>query len=161
MSETSLMYIAHRGNLWGPNPERENSPKYIDEALNLRYKVECDLWVQDGQLWLGHDAPIYHIHNGFIRCRTRGLFIHCKNTEALSFMRSGEFLANYFWHQTDDYTLTSEGFAWCYPGKTPPGNRAIIVLPEEWLAKEAYSEYIKLHQVAGVCSDYVAQLKDS
>ena len=24
---------------------------------------------------------------------------------------------NYFWHQEDDYTLTSEGYVWVYPGK--------------------------------------------
>ena len=24
---------------------------------------------------------------------------------------------NYFWHQTDDFTLTSHGYIWTYPGK--------------------------------------------
>jgi hypothetical protein len=24
---------------------------------------------------------------------------------------------HYFWHQEDDYTITSKGFIWVYPGK--------------------------------------------
>ena len=38
MSDVTL--ISHRGNLDGLNPERENSPDYIDEAISKGYDVE-------------------------------------------------------------------------------------------------------------------------
>ena len=33
------IYIAHRGNTDGPNPNRENDPTYIDEAINAGFNV--------------------------------------------------------------------------------------------------------------------------
>ena len=39
-----MKLIAHRGNIDGPNPERENSPEYIEEALKAGYDVEVDVW---------------------------------------------------------------------------------------------------------------------
>jgi hypothetical protein len=36
---------------------------------------------------------------------------------------------NYFWHQSDDYTITSKGYFWTYPGKKI-SNKSVIVLPE-------------------------------
>jgi hypothetical protein len=49
-----MILVSHRGNISGPNKERENSPQYIQEALDLKYDVEVDVWVND-EIWLGHD----------------------------------------------------------------------------------------------------------
>ena len=54
-----MIFISHRGNLDGLNPDRENSPDYIDEAIKLGFDVEVDVRTKDGQLWLGHDEPQY------------------------------------------------------------------------------------------------------
>jgi len=52
-----MKIIAHRGNLTGPNPLRENSIDYIEEAISEGFDVEIDLWVEDNQCHLGHDGP--------------------------------------------------------------------------------------------------------
>ena len=56
-----MLKIAHRGNLYGPDPERENTIEVISEALALGYDVEIDIWLVDGKLYLGHDEPTYLI----------------------------------------------------------------------------------------------------
>jgi glycerophosphoryl diester phosphodiesterase len=53
-----MILIAHRGNLNGKQPERENSPEYIKEALEKGYHVEVDVWLKEtNNLFLGHDSP--------------------------------------------------------------------------------------------------------
>jgi hypothetical protein len=54
-----MILISHRGNISGPNPERENHPDYILEALQAGYEVEIDVWFVDGKFKLGHDGPQY------------------------------------------------------------------------------------------------------
>ena len=61
-----MKLIAHRGNINGPNPERENSPDYIKEALDKGFDVEIDVWKINGSYFLGHDAPEYRIEFGFL-----------------------------------------------------------------------------------------------
>ena len=53
-----MILISHRGNIMGPNPEQENHPDYIREALNIGYDVEIDVWYTD-KFMLGHDKPQY------------------------------------------------------------------------------------------------------
>ena len=38
-----MKLISHRGNLLGRFPEFENSPKYIDLAIETGFEVEIDL----------------------------------------------------------------------------------------------------------------------
>jgi hypothetical protein len=52
---------------------------------------------------------------------------------------------NYFWHQEDNFTLTSQGYIWTYPDKDVT-NKSIAVLVDKELAPDG---------VAGVCSDYI------
>jgi len=113
--------IAHRGNLWGPNPERENDPNYVNEVLNAPgdFDAEVDLWADCGGLWLGHDGPTYRIPDGWLKDRHARLWVHCKNVQALEYCKIHRDL-NYFWHQNDDYTVTSLGYVWVYPGKPVP-----------------------------------------
>ena len=35
-----MILIAHRGNLKGPNPDKENKPDYLEFAINKGYDVE-------------------------------------------------------------------------------------------------------------------------
>ena len=37
-----MKLISHRGNIDGPQPDRENSPNYINEAIEAGYNVEID-----------------------------------------------------------------------------------------------------------------------
>ena len=60
------LLIAHRGNITGPNPEKENHPEYIDKAIACGYDVEVDVWDVSGKLVLGHDVPQYEIDMNFL-----------------------------------------------------------------------------------------------
>jgi len=53
-----MRLISHRGNINGKNLERENSFPYIQEALQLGYEVEIDIWVINNEVYLGHDTTI-------------------------------------------------------------------------------------------------------
>jgi len=161
MSETPVRLIAHRGNVEGINREKENTLDYIDLAIRLGYDVEVDVWGKEGQfgLWLGHDSPTHHINFDFLVTRIQYLWVHCKNARALYLMREYAPECRFFFHQTDDYALTSWYDIWCYPEKSPYGSHAVIVLPEQWMKLEDLPKYINHFQVTGVCSDSVGQIK--
>lgn len=136
--------IAHRGNTNGPTIH-ENQPWYIDKALDQGYDAEIDVWMIRGKLWSGHDAAQYLITEDFLFRNINHLWIHCKNLEALDyFVKMGDSF-NYFWHQEDDFTLTSHNLIWTYPGK-PTMDWSVIV---DLDGKTKYDCY-------GICSDYVA-----
>lgn len=142
-----MIKIAHRGNFKGPNPETENSPISIGAAIAAGFQVECDVWMNESGIFLGHDAPRYRIDEGFLQDVSEESWFHCKNIEALGWFSNNMPRAKFFWHQNDDYTLTSNGYIWTYPGKTITNN-SIIVLDKKFdldLFKNAY----------GVCSDYL------
>jgi hypothetical protein len=145
-----MILISHRGNINGKKEELENKPQYIDEALSLGYDVEVDVWMIDGVLFLGHDEPQYGINQEWLNSRHEHLWVHCKNIEAIEwFNMIGGF--NYFWHQEDTLTLTSNEYLWVYPGKQPIKN-SISVLPE--MFNDDVSECI------GICSDYIKNYND-
>jgi hypothetical protein len=146
-----MKLISHRGNIDGPNPVRENSPYYIMEALAAGYDVEVDVWYKDDSLWLGHDDPTYPIDISWLLDRQSMLWIHCKNVEAVVFLQECEYEFNYFWHQEDTLTLTSQKSIWVYPGKQPIKN-SIAVMPE--LNQESVVGCV------GVCSDFISSYKN-
>ena len=62
---------------------------------------------------------------------------------------------NYFWHQNDDYTLTSKNNIWSYPGKIYTNNN-VIVMPE-WYNRNW--DTLKVVNCYGICTDYPEKLK--
>lgn len=143
-----MRLISHRGNLTGANPELENSVPYIEAALKKDFDVEIDIWMREDQLYLGHDEPQYEIDFDFLFENKNKLWIHCKNIEVFSHLAWTYNTLNFFWHQTDDYTLTSSGWIWAYPGKmVSKPSKAIAVMPEHY--------GIVISKFAGVCSDYI------
>jgi hypothetical protein len=142
-----MILISHRGNLDGPNKERENSPSYITEALDQGFDVEVDIWVKDDKIYLGHDNPQYEIELSFFYFKK--LWCHAKNIEALLFMVKNN-IPIYFWHQNDDVTLTSNNYIWTYPGKDI--TELSIVLPDG-------IENYQIDNCGGICSDYINKYK--
>jgi hypothetical protein len=139
-----MILISHRGNIDGKKPHLENQPQYIDEAIDLGYDVEIDLWFIDGRVYLGHDEPQYEVDDSWLGERTDKLWVHCKNVESLNWIRST--ILHYFWHEEDTLTLTSENYIWVYPGKQPIIG-SIAVMPER--CNDDVSKCI------GICSDYI------
>jgi hypothetical protein len=119
------LFIAHRGNLAGRVPDSENSPSYIDYALEKGYEVEVDVWVDGGVVFLGHDKPEYRCSTSWLEERSSRLWVHCKNSPAIEVISSTSL--NWFVHENDPYTLTSQGFIWGYPGVEPVGDRFILL----------------------------------
>jgi|TARA_R110001583_G_scaffold38874_2_gene125177 hypothetical protein len=144
-----LIHISHRGNLDGPNAERENHPDYITAAYKLGYDVEVDVWKIGRDFFLGHDAPQYRVDWKFLT--NSAFWCHAKNIEALSAMLNCG--AHCFWHQQDDVVLTNRGFMWTYPGKDL-SRMSVCVMPEQQDFKQDFSVSY------GVCSDYIKRIKN-
>jgi len=143
-----MILISHRGNINGKILERENHPDYIDEAISKGYDVEIDMWWIDGRVYLGHDKPQYEVSDEWLGDRVNKLWIHCKNTELLNWIRSTTL--HYFWHEEDTLTLTSKQHMWVYPGKQPITG-SIAVMPE--MFKDDIGKCL------GICSDYIEKYK--
>ena len=142
-----MILIAHRGNISGPS-KKENSPKHIKKALDLGFHAEIDVWKLEDGFYLGHDSPVYPIDLNFLV--SRNLWCHAKNLEALELMiRCG---IRCFWHEEDDYTLTSTGEIWTYPLKDVVKNSIIVCKDLE--QTKTYAE----KDICGVCSDYVGEI---
>jgi hypothetical protein len=139
-----MKIISHRGNLSGPNQQEENKMEYIDNALSLGYDVEIDLWYINDDFYLGHDEPTYKTNMEFIS--KSGLWIHAKNLEALYQLTKTDL--HYFWHQNDDFTLTSKNFIWTYPNKETTNNSVIVTLENN------LNKFLNL-DIYGICTDYV------
>lgn len=80
--------IAHRGNLDRPNPTEENKIEHIRHAIDEGFHVEVDVWVKDGTVWLGHDAPQHQTDIDFLLSISEHLWAHAKNDEALFVLTS-------------------------------------------------------------------------
>ena len=113
--------------------------------------------MKDQQFWLGHDQAQYPTDLDLLS--RGGLWIHAKNDLAafalLDLYRSQQWL-NFFWHENDARTLTSNGHWWTYPGQSL-SDRSIAVMPE-WHTKDLRS-WAAEQTCAGICSDYVGTLK--
>lgn len=144
-----MILISHRGNIKGKYADKENHPSQIDLCASLGYEIEIDIRLVGNKMFLGHDTPDYEISLKWLESLRNKLWIHCKNTESLQKLSGSDF--NYFWHDKDDYTLTSKGIIWAYPGK-PLTPKSIAVLPELWTEE-------KHLQCLGVCSDFVCRYR--
>ena len=116
--------ISHRGNINGKNELLENNPNYIDIAIELGYDVEVDMWIDNDGFYLGHDEPTYPITFNWLMERSLKLWIHCKDLKTIEELKrleeeNGLRDIHYFFHNTDDITITSYGKLWVYPGKQP------------------------------------------
>jgi hypothetical protein len=145
-----MILIAHRGNFNGKFESYENEPTYIDMAIKAGYDVEVDVWYVNGVLYLGHDKPQYGVDFRWFRDRFMNLWVHCKNVDALIFFRNCGYNINYFWHETDTVTLTSQQYIWAYPGNQPIKG-SIAVMPS--LNNETIKNCI------GICDDDVSKYK--
>lgn len=134
--------ISHRGNVERKIIEEENKVDYVLNAIDQGFDCEIDVWCKN-KLFLGHDEAQYEVPMNFLFSYSSKLWIHCKNLEALEVLSRFKKL-NIFWHQEDDFTLTSKGFIWTYPGKQICRNSVIV--------SDKASSY-KNANCFGVCAD--------
>lgn len=149
-----MKLIAHRGNIFGPNPIEENNPDYINTALIHGFDVEVDVWAQwqpnnmyaPLQWFLGHDGPQYSVSLAFLE--NPRIWCHAKNYLAMIHLNEQD-RVHYFWHQSDMLALTSKGYLWTCDVTCPSNNTVLMATthttpdPTEW---------------GGLCSDWVGEL---
>ena len=142
-----MYFISHRGNIDGIIKANENKPDYINQALASGFEVEVDVRFENDKFFLGHDYNQFEIDKKFLL--NEKLWCHAKTREALIALQ--KIKAHYFWHQNDDYTITSKGFIWTYPGKKLLP-QSICVLPE--------NVNYKTINCLGICSDFILKYKN-
>jgi len=119
-----MKIISHRGNLNGRLQNDENSILAINIALSHGFDVEVDVWFKNKKWFLGHNKTEHEISRSFLE--NKKLWCHAKNLDALRLMIKNKKI-NCFWHQNDNFTLTSKGYIWTYPNKDVT-DKSIIVL---------------------------------
>ena len=144
-----MIYISHRGNLHGLNPARENSLTYIDEAIEAGCEVEIDLRTKNGMLFLGHDTPDYLVSEDWLCERKGKLWIHVKDYFSLVWLQEHDAGYKYFCHESDRYTLTSNGFIWSHDLENKMMNKCIVPL----LSKEQVEGFSQ-REFYAVCTDH-------
>ncbi len=147
-----IRFISHRGNINGNSPSDENNIDYINKALSDGYDVEVDVWLYNNKYYFGHDEPQYETNIEFICRDYQKLWFHAKNKEVLRSLLRFDFL-NVFWHQNDDYTITSKGYIWVFPGKDLVQG-SICVMPE------TIEKVQNLSMCFGICSDYIEKYRN-
>ena len=145
-----MIRIAHRGNFRGVDKERENTIPYLLEAIENGYDVEADVWFEEGKYFLGHDGPEHPVNLSDLFIISDKAWFHAKNYQAL--INLMHLSLHVFFHDKDEYTLTSRGIVWAYSGKTV-GSDGVACMPE------STPGFVVPENVYGVCSDNFESVK--
>ena len=88
-------------------------------------------------------------------CRREHLWIHCKDVATLHEFSTKTSGYNFFFHDKDDYTLTSKQYIWAYPGKSYT-DHTVMVMPE-W-KEDVDWDTLRATNCFGICTDYPQRL---
>ena len=152
-----MRLIAHRGLLYGPDPQRENTIGSIELCLKLGLDVEIDIWYEKGW-FLGHDAPATPVSDSFLT--QPGLWIHAKNMQAceqLPLLSQKHPSLNYFWVEDDSRVLTSQGQWWSSPRARCWPSNSVAVMPEWHISLENLHTCLEWNTMA-ICTDWISLL---
>ena len=144
-----MRIISHRGNLYGQDSLTENSPKQIEQCIQSGFDCEIDLRSHQDCLYLGHDTFQYKIDLNWLIERSEVLWIHCKDSETLTYLKKFGTKLNYFWHETDKLTITTSGYLWCYP------NTFVNHVKAVWLDLGDAVLPNTIPKIYGICGDTV------
>lgn len=146
--------ISNKGNLNGENPELENSPNYIINALANNYQVKINVTYHKYAFYLGEN-PTYKIPQNFLR--DDNLWIQCNDLETLQHITFIHNSSNAFYIKNDIATITKSGIIWLNILSSPSNANSIIYLPEtDW---DAYKH--ELYQCKGICSNFIETIRNN
>jgi len=137
-----MKIISHRGNLTGTS-NHENTKKAFLECFNLGIEVEADIWLKNGDYYLGHDTPSERIEKSFLT--DNPVWCHAKNLAALYRMLNDNI--HCFWHQTDKFTLTSKNYIWTYPNNNL--TEMSVIVSNSLITEKCY----------GICTDFPLKMR--
>ncbi len=145
-----MIYISHRGNIDGVDPTRENRLDYIEDAIGMGFDCEIDLRIKNGEPHLGHDTPDYRVTAEWLKENKNRLWIHVKEYAALVWLMEHCPHCTFFCHESDKFTLVSNGWVWSHDLTNPMTEKCVIPL----LSKESVISYEQTG-FGAVCSDYL------
>lgn len=142
-----MIKIANRGNFAGRNVDRENTSIYIEEAICAGYDVKVDVWLLDKEWYLGYDFPKEKIDISFLE--RQNIWTHARDLPGYVSLYSNS-KVHVFWHDKDEFAITSKGIKWGSPGYTTFDG--IISMPEKYAS---ICDQLRRGALAplGVCSD--------
>ena len=146
------LLISHRGNTSGINSEKENSPEYIQEALDKGFYVMVNAWLlEENIVALGTDSPMYHVDVEFLKFGN----IICKamTAETLEYLLEKD--VHCFYSEKDSFTVTSGGLIW-NTNFNSQTLRSIIVIPEWYIPS---LEKLETLNCTGICSDRIEYIE--
>ena len=135
--------ISHLGNIAGRVPERENTIKYLQEALKAGWHVMADVQFVNGAFILPHDNGFSAAPPSFFS--NQRVWSRCQNAEtmdALCNIGAHAFIAG-----DSPLALTSAQFIWTLPPREL-SPRSIAVYPEL-----AETDWLEQYEPAGLCSN--------
>jgi hypothetical protein len=148
-----MKLISHRGNLVGPEPSKENTITFIQDAIDQGYDVEIDVRLIDG-LYLGHDQPDYRVDLAWLLERKDRLWVHTKNFAAMDFLIDHGLQV--FYHQLEKHTVIGNTRVIWSHDISEASEKSIIPL----ISLEDIEEHQCLNmKFYGVCSDYIKGFK--
>jgi hypothetical protein len=150
-----MLIIAHRGLVAGPNPQQENDPDQISHLLQAGWHVEVDVRREHHNWCLGHHVATHVVDIQFLL--QPHLWLHVKDVTSahmLAHVWRDYKQLNFFWHEHDARTWTSQGYWWTEPGHvlTP---LSVAVMPE---THEHDLHVWRTWGCAGICTDWGSQL---
>jgi hypothetical protein len=142
-----MIKIAHRGNYKGREENKENTLMHLYAAMRAGYCVEIDVRSIKGTFFLGHDEPQEIVGMEFMA--RPDVWVHAKNTDAM-YELWGNPHVNVFWHEHDDFAITSKGFKWANAHVLT--RDGILVMPE---LDVSFTDQLRAGTLKplGVCSD--------
>ena len=137
------IYISNRGNLAGKDPNEENKPDYIRNALDKGVCVKTDLWVIKDRTVTGKEHPSIGIDLKYFN--KEKLLIQARNPTALLYLLEEGY--HCFWRESDNLIMTNRNFILSYAGSIFP--KSIIMLPEQ-------NAIVTNNDYMGICSDFIS-----
>lgn len=163
-----MRFIAHRANLYGPNPDTENTIEAIEECIDKGFDIEIDLHYDNSSrtFWLGHDEPKTKIDLRMLSIWKYHVtvYAHCKTITTLQKFVEGGMAQGVipFFHDVDDCILLISNQVWIHPRAVPDMENytnSILVLPS--LRHFVVERAKNILKAKGICTDYPVDLKDS
>lgn len=151
-----MIFISHRGNLTGPEPEKENRIEFIQAAIDAGYDVEIDVRLLAAAFYLGHDGPEYPVELEWLLDKKDHLWIHTKDFNSMDGLISLDLRV--FYHQFEKHTVIGNTRnIWSHDIEEASGKSIIPLISMDDIIKNNGIE-MKFH---GVCSDYIERLKNA
>lgn len=150
-----MIFISHRGNIYGKDEKLENNPKQIEFVLKNGFDCEIDVWFVNNKFLLGHDLPQYEIDINFLKHQS--LWCHAKDILTLNELIKNKI--HCFFIENDKATITSKKYIWLSSLNKKIFDNTICVMPEE----KTWDKYNinDLKKCKGICSDNIEYFKNN